>query len=264
MIQRTDTHIIDTLAIREIFTQMPENWLVRGLDERDYGIDLKIEKFNGNEPTGSFSLVQVKGTRDIFEGKVKLAKFPVKTLEYAELFPEPFFIFYTSVTNQLTYYVWAQKYIREKFKNDKWRNQQSVTIHFPENNIFGTDASTLEMENIMKELSIQKIGIKFLYDFERLIYSWENYKAGCIDEIDYCVTHAKRILRHNVFYEKYRDYHGIFESFELLNCLEDLRDRPIKNEYNKSDDDNRRLHNTEDMVCALELCKKGFLDDNHT
>jgi hypothetical protein len=92
MIQRTDTHIIDTLAIREIFTQMPANWLVRGLDERDYGIDLKIEKFNGNKPTGALSLVQVKGTRDKFEEKVKLSHFPTKTLEYAELFSKPFFI----------------------------------------------------------------------------------------------------------------------------------------------------------------------------
>lgn len=87
MIQRTDSHIIDTLAIREIFKKMPENWLVRGLDERDYGIDLKIEKFDGSKPTGALSLIQVKGTRDTFEGQIKLAQFPTKTLKYAELFP---------------------------------------------------------------------------------------------------------------------------------------------------------------------------------
>jgi hypothetical protein len=86
----------------------------------------------------------------------------------------------------------------------------------------------------MKSLSIQKVGIKFLYDFERFIYSWESYKTGCFDEIDHCVTHAKRILRHNDFYEKYNYYHVLSNKFGLLNNLEDLRDRPIKSEYSKS------------------------------
>lgn len=263
MIQRTDSHIIDTLAIREIFKKMPENWLVRGLDERDYGIDLKIEKFDGNKPTGALSLIQVKGTRATFEGQIKLAQFPTKTLKYAELFPEPFFILYTSVTDEKTYYVWAQEYIREGFKNDKWRSQQTVTINFPASNIFGSKNSTLELEKIMKSLSIQKVGMRFLYDFDRFIFSWEGYKAGSLGEIDHCVAHAKRILRHNEFYEKYDCYHGLFSKFELLNSLEDLRDRPIKNKYNKSNDDNRRIDHTEDMVCALETCKRDFLDDNN-
>lgn len=47
MTRRTQTHITDTLAIREIMSKLPENWLVRGLEERDYGIDLSIELYNG-------------------------------------------------------------------------------------------------------------------------------------------------------------------------------------------------------------------------
>ena len=92
MIRRTETHITDTLAVRLIISTLPPNWLVRGLEERDYGVDLSIELFDGENPTGCFSLIQVKGKRKGFKSKpVKLSKFPTKTLEYATLFPEPFF-----------------------------------------------------------------------------------------------------------------------------------------------------------------------------
>ncbi|MBF4437736.1 DUF4365 domain-containing protein, partial [Vibrio anguillarum] len=62
MIKRTRTHEIDTLAVRKIISELPVDWIVRGQEERDYGIDLTIERFDGQNATGDYFLVQVKGT----------------------------------------------------------------------------------------------------------------------------------------------------------------------------------------------------------
>lgn len=50
--QRTQTHTIDTKAIRRLITTLSEDWLIRDLSDRDYGIDLKLEYFDGISPTG--------------------------------------------------------------------------------------------------------------------------------------------------------------------------------------------------------------------
>lgn len=58
---RSSTHITDTRAVRLIMSKLNPNWLLRSLEERDYGIDLSLEKFNGDEPTGNYVFIQVKG-----------------------------------------------------------------------------------------------------------------------------------------------------------------------------------------------------------
>ena len=80
MIKRAPQHQIDTKAVRQILSILDENWLIRNQDERDYGIDLTIERFNGENATGDFILVQVKGTESQFEENIKLPKFPTKTI----------------------------------------------------------------------------------------------------------------------------------------------------------------------------------------
>ena len=77
MPKRINTHRIDTKAIRTIFTHLDENWLVRSLDERDYGVDLQLERFDLDNATGDFIFAQVKGTDKEFDESVKLSGFPV-------------------------------------------------------------------------------------------------------------------------------------------------------------------------------------------
>lgn len=42
---RTQSHIIDTKAVKAVMAQLPDHWVVRELSERDYGIDLLVEIF---------------------------------------------------------------------------------------------------------------------------------------------------------------------------------------------------------------------------
>ncbi|MEX6155850.1 DUF4365 domain-containing protein [Providencia hangzhouensis] len=73
--------------------QIPsDKWVLRSIDERDYGTDFMIEIFENSNPTGDCFFVQSKGTVSSFDKTVKLS-FPVKTIKYALLFNVPFLYF---------------------------------------------------------------------------------------------------------------------------------------------------------------------------
>jgi hypothetical protein len=63
------------------------------VEERDYGIDLQLERFDSDDATGDFIFVQVKGTDKAFKENVQLSGFPVDTVNYALMFDVPFFLF---------------------------------------------------------------------------------------------------------------------------------------------------------------------------
>ena len=72
MIMRTYQHIIDTASVKLTLNSLPDYWVIRDLNERDYGIDLMIEIFTksgfdkqGHETydaTGQICYLQIKGT----------------------------------------------------------------------------------------------------------------------------------------------------------------------------------------------------------
>ncbi|MEX6223236.1 DUF4365 domain-containing protein [Providencia hangzhouensis] len=106
---RSETHITETEAKKIVNNQIPsDKWVLRSIDERDYGTDFMIEIFENSNPTGDCFFVQSKGTVSSFDETVKLS-FPVKTIKYALLFNVPFFIFYTSIPSNETKYIWLQK-----------------------------------------------------------------------------------------------------------------------------------------------------------
>ena len=261
MTLRSQTHVIDTLAIRAVISALPENWLVRGLEERDYGIDLSIELYDGEKPTGCFSLIQVKGTRNSFSGNVKLSGFPSKTLEYAKLFPESFFIFHTSVTDKNTYFVWAQKYIEIRLSTDNpaWFEQDSNTIYFPDENVLGTDEGNDKIERIMRLLSARKNGLEFLADYEWLRIHWENYKVGQQGVLEACIETAKNLRKHKLFYSVYlHDFMGI-DFTELLNDLEIFKAHPISQDGYEDYEEAKRISSVDRQVLSLDGLKMTFL-----
>ncbi len=50
--QRTDEHRIDTEAVRVVRNQFTSDWEERSVEGRDYGMDMMVEAFDGNSPTG--------------------------------------------------------------------------------------------------------------------------------------------------------------------------------------------------------------------
>lgn len=160
--KRTESHRIDSLAMRFIRTKLPVYWIDRDLSERDYGIDLAIEIFNkennsieSEKSTGLLSLIQVKGTSIPLEEHdeyYKFPAFPVKTLNYALQFKIPFFLIVVSVNanslqNSTAYFLWLQDYIKKEdniFLKKNWQKKDTITLYIPKNNNFVTKQDFFE------------------------------------------------------------------------------------------------------------------------
>lgn len=151
---RTAQHVSDTKALKTLIQQIPDTWLIRSLEERDYGVDLTLELFRKlpqtpkkkgerkdikvAEPKGQYILLQIKG-RDQKFGNGKLSSFPVKTMEYAELFQIPFFVVYVTLKDKQVHFLWLQQYIEQNLSSINWRNEEDFTLDFPKENLLDED-----------------------------------------------------------------------------------------------------------------------------
>ncbi|MDO8336376.1 MAG: DUF4365 domain-containing protein [Candidatus Saccharibacteria bacterium] len=192
--KRSESHKIDEKAITLIRGMLVNDWIVRSQDGRDYGIDLQMERFDDERPTGDFIFVQVKGTNSPFSEKVTLRDFPVKTINYALMFSVPFFVFYVSVDSKKAKFIWLQKYALShlNINNPKWRIQNTLTIEFPDENDLESNLSKLI--TISSQEKIIGLAYRYLFLFERI--SQFNLKLIEGDK------KAARVCK-NAFYELY-------------------------------------------------------------
>jgi hypothetical protein len=150
MVQRTETHITDSLAVRKVLNALSHNWVLRDLSERDYGIDLMAEYFEESRPTGRVAFFQIKGTRKQVRRRDGHVVFylPRKTLAYAECFAVPLFLIYCSlIKNAPTFFIHLQKYIEcaVDLRDPDWRKSRAgrIRIEIPERNVLDDEGSKL-------------------------------------------------------------------------------------------------------------------------
>jgi hypothetical protein len=261
VIKRGPTHVTDTLAVRTILSAMPANWLVRNLEERDYGIDMTIEMFDAEKATGKIALVQVKGQLKSFRKIVKLA-FPVKTVEYALLFAEPFFLFHTSVRDKKTYFIWVQKYVSAKLsqENPKWHTRKKVTFEFPPENTLAEGKR--KIEEIMARYAARTDGLEFLAAFDWLLEHWQAFRTGEQDDlIEPCIECFRRIVNCDRFFSVYTDPMVPPNLIEARNCLEALATEISRQRRNESSM-GEWMESFERQIDILEGLKKWFLDES--
>lgn len=254
MPKRIEAHRIDTKAVRTIFTHLHEDWLVRSLDERDYGIDLQLERFDSNDATGDFIFVQVKGTDKAFDEEVKLSGFPVDTINYALMFDVPFFLFHTSNVSKKTKFVWLQKYAEVRLEKDtpNWKNQDSVTIYFPEEN--DLESNDQKITKIINSDKLRKIGVKFLAGYESLELHSKSVLGGEFDVANGCAIETRKLQKLSSFIDEYQGFvhEGNYADF---NSLPITYDNIFNNK--KIDSDDRKTVNS--AIEFLEGIKFAFL-----
>ncbi|MCA8256697.1 DUF4365 domain-containing protein [Burkholderia sp. AU31624] len=190
---RGPTHKVDTRAVRLVMSQLDENWLIRSLDERDYGIDLQLEYFDSDLPTGLVTFIQIKGTEESFENEESFS-LPVKTLLYAELFSAPFFLFRTSLTDKLTRFAWLQKFSTTALPltSPNWRYQESVEITLPADNDLVDNCE--KFKNIVLDQRRQRMAIEFLrIEYALSLHSKQVVDNGEISLSAFCSEAAKKL-----------------------------------------------------------------------
>lgn len=221
--QRIDTHRTDTEAFRKLLNHLHVDWVVRSMEERDYGIDLQLEIFDSCNPTGSLIFGQLKGTKNSFSEEDGF-QFQVKTLLYAELFSTPFFLFRTSTSDNKTRFIWLQKYIETKLPVDspEWRTQETVKVSMPEDNdlkVNKTRFLRLAMDPVR-----QRQALEFLRVEHNLTLHTEGVLTGQYRQGIFCSAEAKKLTQLKTFivgsdWQGEDDYATLCKLYEHFNDI---------------------------------------------
>jgi hypothetical protein len=152
---RPIAHVIDTKARKLVPNVFPDTWEYRELSGRDYGIDMELDIFHNENPTGQLLLLQIKG----YTGQTKINSdgcisfpVPVNTLIYSERMITPFILVICPINDddRKCYYLWLQEYIKCILDIDSpdWRAQKTKNVYIPQNNILPKDENIRHLNYI--------------------------------------------------------------------------------------------------------------------
>lgn len=79
--QRTNTHQLEELSERFFVNSLPRNWRPDRPDG-DYGVDLRVDIFEGNNATGLELLVQLKASQESQESEYETVQLKISTYNY--------------------------------------------------------------------------------------------------------------------------------------------------------------------------------------
>ncbi|WP_433594981.1 DUF4365 domain-containing protein [Lysinibacillus xylanilyticus] len=200
--KRHKNHVNESKSWSITSNVLPEEWIIRQLNERDYGIDGYVEIILNNEGlvSGDVCYIQLKSTEKIKwkNGKAKLSNIKKSTVNYWLSLPAPVFIFYIDLDLKELYFCSIEGYIRRNY--DKYLNSND-TMGLIFNQLYNLET---------------KIGlINFLY-----LYSLEKHKEEIDSSLRTLVMHFKTYLEY-ILYNQGRDQFLIVEE-ERIFCLIDL------------------------------------------
>ena len=106
--KRNITHVIEKQALEILNQQLPKEWIIREMTERDYGIDLYIEIIRPDKKiTGELIAIQVKGKEKIeFSDDDTFTFYTIKesTLNYWLNLPVPVFFVVVCIQTRQSYW----------------------------------------------------------------------------------------------------------------------------------------------------------------
>lgn len=127
--KRNITHINERHALEILTQQLPKEWIVREMTERDYGIDLYIEIVKEDQKvTGNLIAIQVKGKQKIeFDSENTYTFYSIKksTLNYWLHLPVPVFFVVVCLETRQSY--WCS--VRDANRTDKFILGDSQTFY---------------------------------------------------------------------------------------------------------------------------------------
>jgi hypothetical protein len=143
--QRVPQHISETSSFKLFSSQIPDNWILREMTERDYGFDCYLEIVSdNNEVTGRLAFIQLK-SRDKINWTSKnyynIRDIKISSTNYFYHFPVPVFIFLADIKEQELFFLSVHKYIRSNFfeysKQENFNYQIQRTHQFQRSKLSG-------------------------------------------------------------------------------------------------------------------------------
>ncbi len=160
--KRVSQHISETASFKLFSSKIPNNWIIRDITERDYGIDCYLELVNkNNELSGELILIQLKSRQEISwngSDSYSISGIDIETSNYWMSFPVPVFIFLADLKNEEIYFVSVGYEVKRNFK--KFIKQDAFSYKIKKSNLFEGDAGIFNF--------------KFEYYYEQLRDRFEN------------------------------------------------------------------------------------------
>lgn len=191
---RAESHKSETSSGKIFNNIMPDDCIVRGVSERDYGIDYYIELTHGSQLTGDLVSIQLKGKKEIawtMRHTHAISDIEKTTTNYWMNFSVPVFLVLTDNTLGELYYLPVKDYIRKNFASFQ---SNRFTYHFDKN---------LQLTHAQ--------GFDEFVSSYRMEVGRERFESTLITMISSFESYTNYIMEHSN-----RDFHMILEDDEIL------------------------------------------------
>lgn len=225
--KRTKQHKSESASYKLLQSKVPENWIIREITERDYGIDCYIELVNENdELSGDLVLIQLKSKQKIHwtkNEKYTLTGINISTSNYWYKFAVPVFVFLADLELQEIYFKPVDYSIRRNFS--EFIEQKKFNYEFRKSDLFnGKDGL---------------FAFRFYYYFEKYRQQFENEILFFLTNLNHFINfqsqHSNRdfhlgIEEHDlIFFESmHRNYKFLCTYLDIENLIPSVRELKIK------------------------------------
>jgi hypothetical protein len=133
--QRPSTHIKETESWKILQNSVPSEWLVRGVSERDYGVDCYIEMVGRDGSVrGDLLSIQLKGTESLDwkhndnqkRQEANFSGIKIETINYWMNLAVPVFLCVAETSTKKLYFSPIKHQVRNQYI--KYKNQQSLSF----------------------------------------------------------------------------------------------------------------------------------------
>lgn len=208
--KRSVTHNTETKSWRILDSLAPQDWILREVTERDYGIDAYIELVSqNNQITGDLTSAQLKGVDSIKwkQGSALSPQIKVSTAAYWLGLPVPVFLLIADIAASDVYFLPVKQAIRANY--DKLEQQESLTFPL---------SKTLSLKSANGSDTFRK-----LYSWEKLHPQFAFHITNLISQIEtigeFILMNQNRDIFAEFETERHLQFRAIYESCQMASSL---------------------------------------------
>ncbi len=170
--QRPSTHIKETDSWKILQNSVPSEWLLRGVTERDYGVDCYLEMVGSDGSVrGDLISIQLKGTESLEwkqnekqnRQEAKFSGVKIETINYWMNLAVPVFLCVAETSTKKLYFAPIKNQVRNQYK--KYKLQQSLSFTLSTKHMLDDDQGLLNFIIYY----IQEKNFKELTELSRLL-----------------------------------------------------------------------------------------------
>ncbi|MBF8965457.1 DUF4365 domain-containing protein [Pontibacter sp. FD36] len=236
--KRIEQHISETASYKIFSSKIPDNWIIRDITERDYGIDCYIELVNkDNDITGNLISIQLKAKQGIkwtqsMPVRWTLSGVDIGTTNYWYNFSVPVFICLVDLVTSEVFFQSVSQYIKNNYF--EYSKQASFSYKFDKNNLLGGHNGLL---NFLQQYFRDKRRSEFEQNVITYFAHYSQYKDFILDNTNrdiFLGVETSRVLFAKHFYNNLRflsDYLGINWDLSSFNSYEKISQSRFGDDY---------------------------------